>query len=64
MADKKARRKETKYGKRLKRRKVLARKVGGGGFYIIPNGANAGKRVPKAVSVLKYLAREKGISVS
>ena len=63
MADKRARRRETKYGKRLKRRKSLAGKIGGGGFYLIPTGANAGKRVPKALSILIGLAREKGISV-
>jgi len=64
MADKKARRRETKYGKRFKRRKRLASKIGSGGYYVTTSGDNAGKRVPKALSVLLVLARQKGINVS
>ena len=63
MVEKKARRKETDYGKRVKRRKSLAGKIGGNGYFSILSGKNKGTRMPKPLSILLGLAREKSVDI-
>jgi len=48
-----------KYKGRLRKRKILAKQLGGKGYYEVRSGKNRGKRYPKPLVILRGMIADK-----